>query len=155
MNQFLNFNFTHPDASLADVLRDPMVQTVLANSCMGHLGALSTSVDALLRRFDRMVGLTVADVLPYIFGYEFIQHFDRCFGKVTEISEKLRLLLREANEKGGVKFDETLLDTADVEALQVLVERGVVCLDKDAMLRFSCPLASRFMVNYIYRRVDS
>lgn len=148
MDQFLSFNFT--DSLLADVLRDPTVQAMFAESCGGYMGALATSVNMLVGRFDRMVGPTKEEVIAYFLSEPFLQHFDRCFGDMPEDSDKRRAVLLEVHEQGIVRFNRAMLDPLGYEAFLALGARGVLSLDKYAILRFSCPLAACIIVNTIF-----
>eukprot|EP01032_Pedospumella_encystans_P008549 gene8549-10135_t len=151
--EFLSFQFT--DSPCADILADPTVRTMLAKSCGGHIGALSSCVHELLRKFHNTKNPTVQDFVSFFLSNKFLLQFDRCFADDVGDSEQLRELLREVHLKGSTSFDKEVLEPIAIKALQYLVSRGTLYMNEDFVLRFSCPLAARFVVNKIYPDRDT
>ena len=151
--EFLSFQFT--DSPCVDILGDPTVRTMLAKSCGGHIGALSSCVHELLRKFRNTKNPSVQGFVSYFLSNKFLLQLDGCFADDIGDSEQLRELLREVHLKGSTSFDKDVLEPTAIKTLQFLVSRGTMYLNDDFVLRFSCPLAARFVVNKIYPDRDT
>jgi hypothetical protein len=146
------FDLWRKDPTVGELLVDQVIRTAISVNCNGHMGALFVSVTKIRNHFLKCQNISVDDVLQYYFSKTAVDEFRRCFSSgVIIVPDEIRKLLVLCLREKSVIFDETTFFTKEAKlAYRSLLSSGVLVASVDSKVKFSSPIASRFINSMIF-----
>ncbi|KAG1689663.1 hypothetical protein DVH05_002021 [Phytophthora capsici] len=136
-----------------EITKEEYFMELVVRECNGLIGALRTSVDAMVARFAKCPAESEAELFSYFLSQEVLHQMARCFGSkhTTPKSLKLRQFLMDClvAAPNDLYLDPNFTDEDNL-CLLTLKKAGILVEDAYRHVKFSSPLAEKYYIQWLF-----